>query len=78
MNRLDAVTESRGDEIAAVEKIAREAIGDTQARTKQRKPTNRLKLSDVELEQGPDVDAKRDAVLTRFLNTPPKPNQSKR
>jgi hypothetical protein len=27
MNRLDAVTEFRGDEIAAVEKIAREAIG---------------------------------------------------
>ncbi len=32
MNRLDAVTEFRGDEIAAVEKIAREAIGDTQTR----------------------------------------------
>jgi hypothetical protein len=32
MNRLDAVTEFRGDEIAAVEKIAREAIGDTQIR----------------------------------------------
>ncbi|MGI8568661.1 MAG: DUF1828 domain-containing protein [Methylocella sp.] len=31
MNRLDAVTEFRGDEIAAVEKIAREAIG-TQTR----------------------------------------------
>jgi hypothetical protein len=32
MNRLDAVTEFRGDEIAAVEKIASEAIGDTQTR----------------------------------------------
>jgi hypothetical protein len=32
MNRLDAVTEFRGDEIAAVEKIAREAIGETQTR----------------------------------------------
>jgi hypothetical protein len=32
MNRLDAVTEFRGDEVAAVEKIAREAIGDTQTR----------------------------------------------
>jgi len=32
MNRLNAVTEFRGDEIAAVEKIAREAIGDTQTR----------------------------------------------
>lgn len=30
MNCLDAVTEFRGDEIAAVEKIAREAIGYTQ------------------------------------------------
>jgi Domain of unknown function DUF1828 len=32
MNRLDAVTEFRGDEVAAVEKIAREAIGDTPTR----------------------------------------------
>jgi hypothetical protein len=32
MNRLDAVTEFRGDEVAAVEKIAREAIGETQTR----------------------------------------------
>lgn len=31
MNRLDAVTEFRGDEIAAVEKIARIAIGDPRA-----------------------------------------------
>jgi Domain of unknown function DUF1828 len=32
MNRLDAVTEFRGDEIAAVEKIARAAIGDPRVR----------------------------------------------
>jgi hypothetical protein len=32
MNRLDAVTEFRGDEIAAVEKIARTAIGDSHVR----------------------------------------------
>lgn len=32
MNRLDAVTEFRGDEIAAVEKIARTAIGDFHVR----------------------------------------------
>ncbi|HZR87142.1 MAG TPA: DUF1828 domain-containing protein [Bradyrhizobium sp.] len=32
MNRLDAVTEFRGDEIAAVERIARTAIGDSYVR----------------------------------------------
>jgi len=46
--------------------------------TKQSNPKRRAKLSDVELNEGPAVDAKRDAALARFLNTPPKPNQSKR
>lgn len=46
--------------------------------TKRSKPKRRVKLGDVELNEGPEIDAKRDAALARFLNTPPKPSQSKR
>ena len=46
--------------------------------TKQSKPKRRVKLGDVELNEGPEIDAKRDAAIARFLSTPPKPSQSKR
>jgi hypothetical protein len=44
---------------------------------KRSKPKRRAKLDDLDLNEGPAVDAKRDSALARFLSTPPKP-QSKR